>query len=310
MFGSGIIGLLAKVLLPDWKVVPFYRSRFFSYNPPLDDNFIIQDASIDPIIKDLVGRDLRIYQYRRAFSVGGVLIKEYNQDLCIDWLTKIFGVHYPNHALPYYSSRMVVPIYDVKVNQLYSSLISQSAAYLKEESAKGVVSEIGDHYYVQNKVRYDFDNAISTIPLNALAKLMGVSMSLEAKTCYFVHVRTDDLDFEGMNQILDTNWQFSFYKATNIAKGSYLLYFHQEVLNPGVYLMPILRKFDIEDGTAVPEAIPVGQLPKLDYFEARGISCIGSYAQWDYCADISSCILRILRYINRGYGPKKSLSVL
>jgi len=44
ILGSGIIGLLAKLILgQDWKIIPFYRSRYFSFNPALDDNFIIRD---------------------------------------------------------------------------------------------------------------------------------------------------------------------------------------------------------------------------------------------------------------------------
>ena len=43
ILGSGIVGLTARHILgADWQVVPFYKSRFFSSNPPLDDNFLFK----------------------------------------------------------------------------------------------------------------------------------------------------------------------------------------------------------------------------------------------------------------------------
>jgi hypothetical protein len=308
IFGSGIVALLAKALLgPTWTIVPFYRSRFFSFNPALDDNFIIRDAKLDDFIKELLHvPTMSTFTYKRAWSVAGQLVGSYQRDLCRDWLVKIFGTKCPSQAEIYMTDRMNLFVYDVRVNQLYQQLINDNLDNLKSESAKGLISEVGDHYYIRNGIREDFDNAVSTIPLYALFKLMNVKgMDLPAKPVHYLHVKTNSLDFEGHNQVLVVDPHFSFYKVSNVAPERYLFYVHDEIHNPGVYFMAFMKSFDILDGTSLDQAIPMGEMPKLDWLEAKGIYCVGSYAQWDWCMDTGSCILRLMRYAQRGFKPFK-----
>lgn len=313
IFGSGIVGLLAKLILgPNWKIVPFMRSRFFSFNPALADNFVIRDDEIDPFIVDLT-KEIRpqTFIYRRAWSVAGELISYWDTNLCSDWLFKIFGTDVPPQAEIYYRDRMNLSVYDLRLNEVYKSLMSHFLPELKEEAEKGLVTEIGDHYFIRNGIRHDFDHAVSTIPLNALCDLMNLQINLPAKTVHYLHVRTDDLNFEGMNQLFVTDRIFDFYKVTNIAPERYLIYCHVDIPDPGVYFMHFIPKFDILDGTSVAGAIPMGAMPKLNNIEANGIYCVGSYAQWDWCADVGSNILRLIRYANRGHrsgGLRKSVS--
>lgn len=309
IFGSGLIGLLAKIILgPSWKIVPFYRSRFFSFNPALDDNFIISDDELEPFFKDLL-KLVKINQfiYRRSWSVAGQLHSSYDQFLCADWLTKVFGNQVPPQCKPYLSDRMNLTIYEIRANELYNSLVNSMIDELKEASGLGQVTEIGDHYFVRNGIKEEFDNLVSTIPLNALLSLSNSKNDqLPSKDLHYLHIHTEHLDFEGANQTLVVDDIFPFFKVTNVAPNRYLFYFNQEIQDPGIYLMNIIKSFEILDGTAIREAIPLGQMPDLKNLEEVGIYCVGSYAQWDWCMDIGSCILRLLRYAARGHKPKQN----
>lgn len=312
IFGSGIVGLLARIILGDsWKVIPFYRSRFFSWNPALDDNFVICDDALDPFIQDLVkDPGLPRFVYNRAWSIGGELVSKWDNGIYSDWSGKIFGQMVPPQTAPYMMNRMSLFVYDIRVNQLYERLQQTYIDELRTEVQKGEVTEIGDHYFIRNGVREDFQNAVSTIPLDALLKLMKQTPTLQAKTVHYLHIETDQLDFEGMNQVLVADQIFSFFKATNVAPNRYLLYCHEDIPNPGVYFMNFIKKFDIIDGTSIENAIPMGPIPKLDNIENFGIFCVGSCAQWDWCADVGSNILRLLRYSGRGNQPGQQMKVV
>lgn len=304
IFGSGIVGLLArKILGSSWKIVPFYRSRFFSFNPALDDNFIIHDKQIEPFIKDLYGRNLPVFPYKRGWSISGQIIGQYDAGLCNDWLNKLFGQAVPPQSEIYHRDRMVLSVYDLRVNQLYQSLVNEYLEELKAESEKGEITEVGQHYFVRNGHREDFDHAVSTIPLHALCDLMKSPVELPTKTIHYLHIETEHLNFEGFNQLLVVDNFFSFFKATNIAPNRYLIYCHEDIPSPGIYFMSLIPKFDIIDGTTLEKALPLGPTPKLDNLENAGIYCVGSYAQHDWCMDVGSCIMRLLRYAQREFKP-------
>lgn len=307
IFGSGIVGLIAKYILAgDWRVVPFAKSRFFSYNPPLDDNFIIRDKEIDEAINAFGGK-ISSHFYRRFYSLDGQLISEHDENICIAWLSKIFGNDYPPQSLPYWSRRLVVPIYDLRTNRLYEKLSNHFMPTLVEENKKGSVTEIGAHYFIQDGRRVDFDNAISTIPLNTLLGLMNRDgVSLKAIPVHYLHVYSSKIDLEGANQALVADGILDFFKVTNIAKNHYLFYFLHEIPQPGAYLLPVIGHADILDGTSVADTIPLGSIPNIDWLDEYGIFCIGSCAQFDWCADLGSNVLRLVRYSERGYKPSKS----
>lgn len=312
IFGSGIVGLLARVILGDsWRVIPFYRSRFFSFNPALDDNFIICDDQLDPFIGDLMKNpSIPRFIYNRAWSLGGELIRQWDSGICGDWTTKLFGQKTPSQTEPYMMNRMSLFVYDIRINQLYEQLQRMYIEDLRKEVLKGEVTEIGDHYFIQGGVRHDFENAVSTIPLDSLLQFMGTEPELPAKTIHYLHIQTEDLDFEGTNQVFVVDQLFSFFKATNVAPNRFMIYCHEEIPNPGIYLMNFIPKFDILDGTSIEGAIPMGQIPKTDALDKCGIFCVGSSAQWDWCADVGSNILRLLRYSSRGNKPSQGITVV
>jgi len=309
ILGSGIVGLLArKILGPSYKVVPFFRSRFFSFNPALDDNFIIRDDKLDGFMKDLAGSSSQIL-YKRSYSLGGDLKKEHDKEYDKAWCTKVFG-SYPSQSILYMKDRLSFFVYDVRVNALYEKLTNEFKDELEAENALGPVSQIGDHYFIRNGVRFDYDNIVSTIPLNILLKLMGRdNSSLKSKTLHYLHIGCQELDFEKNNQLLVADDNIDFFKVTNIAPNRYLFYFHKDVDQPGIYMMNYMRQFDILDGTAIPEALPIGERPNLDNLEKADIFCVGSNAQWDWCMDVGSCILRVLKYAQRDNKAKQDMKI-
>ena len=304
IFGSGIIGLIAKrILSGNWTVVPFGKSRFYSFNPALADNFIVRDADIDQCVRDVVGSQVPVFFYKRCFSAAGQLTKEFDAAICTAWLSKIFGNNIPSQSLPYLEKRMTSSIYGVRTNVLYNALMADYKAMLVADAAKGPVTEIGKNYFIRGGVRTEFDAAISTIPLPALCDLIGAQHNLATKPEYYVVVKSDAIDLEGCNQAFVVDGNLSFYRVTNISKGVYTFYFITDEPNPGAYLLPIIGAADVVDGTSIADAIPIGNIPDLTWLSEYGIYPIGSYAQHDWCADVGSNILKLVRYAQRGFKP-------
>lgn len=301
ILGSGIVGLLAKAILGEsWKVIPFYKSRYFSYNPALDDNFIIADGEIDPFVKQFMGKMPSKFTYNRAWSIQGQLYSAFDDGICNDWLANVFGPSIPAHALAYHRDRMSFNVYDIRLNEIYKSLINQNLPDLTEEARKGPIKSIKDHKIIRDSGIEEYDKIVSTVPLNVLCDLMDYNVDLQAKTVHYIHLATEDLDFEGFNQVMVADSAFGFYKAANIAPGRFLVYCQEEIPDPGAYFMAFMKSFDIIDGTSIDNTIPLGDMPSLSIMEQQDIFCVGSYAQWDWCADVGSNIKRLVRYANRG----------
>jgi hypothetical protein len=293
ILGSGIIGLLAKQILgPEWTIIPFYKSRFFSFNPALDDNYIIRDDDIDPFFQEHYRSNVLLY--KRAYSIGGQLIGDYNKQYTDAWLDK-FIPNKPNQSLAYMNDRLNMFIYDLRINEIYSSLQKQYAGEIQEQAEIGSPVRITDHKLIFRGRTIDYDQIVSTIPLDALYKLTGNQSNLISKPVHYLHVETEDLDLENNNQVLVVDNYIDFYKVTNIAKNKYLFYCHRDIQNPGMYLMNFIKRFDIIDGTVIEDAICCGSTPDMQGLESNDIFCVGSYAQWDWCMDVGSCVKRLLR---------------
>jgi hypothetical protein len=198
----------------------------------------------------------------------------------------------------------VSPIYDLRVNKLYEQLQNKHLAILKEEAAKGEVTTIGDHYFVRGSDKIEFDNIVSTIPLPRLLALLSQNgLHLKAQPLHYIHLESTQIDLEGYNQALVVDDLIDFHKVTCLAPQRYLLYSTRELANPGAYLLPIIGVAEIIDGTAIADALPMGEMPDLSGLEEHGIFCIGALAQWDWCADVGSNLLRLIRYAQRSYKP-------
>jgi hypothetical protein len=295
ILGSGIVGLLAREILGEqWLVVPFSRSRFYSFRPALADNFIIRDDRIDDVVTHLGGKISFIY--KTLYSLNGGLLSP--DDTIINaWLNKLFGDDVPSQALPCIKSRGDHFIYSVKANRLYNQLQQKYVQKLINDSKRGSISEIGDHYLIWGGQRIDFDHMISTIQLSKLFELTNTPrIKLPTKQIWYYHIETNELNFEGANQVLVLDNLIDFFKVSNIAKNRYLFYLLHDIPIPGPYFMQFMQQFDLVDGTTITEAIPIGQKPNLAPFNKLGIECIGAMAEHDYFMDLGSCLVKLMRY--------------
>jgi len=293
ILGSGLIGLICKeVLGADWKVIPFGKSRLYSFQPSLGDNYIVRDERIDDLATYLGGSPKHIYTTK--YSAVGSLYQ--NNDVVNDmWASKTFGNPPPPHVSPYLKNRDNIFIYDLKANIVYNKLLNKYETSLKEEAAKGKITEIKDGVIKRGDETIEYDKIVSTVPLSVLDKLMGTDIKRPSKQVWYYHIATDTLDFEGANQVLVADQQIAFYKVNNIAKNRYLFYCVDDIPTPGPYFMQFMPRLDILDGTTIEDGLPTGDRPNLQHLENKKIYCIGAYAQWDWCMDIGSCMIRLLK---------------
>ena len=303
ILGSGIVGLIAKHLLgDDWQVIPYYKSRFFTTNPPLDDNFLVKHDRLDEIIQKLLpSRLVSTTFYKRAWSVNGQLYTNSDGLYIKAWLQKVFGDDEPGHAYSYYHKKDIFQIYNnIRISEIYNSLLDKYIGHLKENIKIGQPLKIREGYIYFNEGRKPYDKIISTIPAPALYELTGRKSLLKAKDVHYLHLYSDELDFEGANQVLVADSNIEFYKAVNIAPSRYLLYFLNDIQHPGNYMQKFLKNFEIIDGTMVKQALMMGDSIDVKIFNQDSIYPVGGYAIWDYCLDVGSCILRLLNVLDNG----------
>lgn len=304
ILGSGIIGLTARHILgADWQVVPFYKSRFFSSNPPLDDNFLCRHERLDYIIDKLLPSKLvNSIFYKRSWSLNGILSTNGDSIVINDWLDKVYGNDVPGQSLPYYLQKDIFQIYNnVRISEIYKALLDLYLPMLKQNSTAGMPTSIKDGYIYFGEERKPYDNIISTIPADVLYGLTGRNSLLKTKDLHYLHLYTEELDFEGANQIMVADRNIEFFKVSNIAPSRYLFYFLNDILHPGIYMQNFLKKFEIIDGTMVKQALTLGNTIDIGILKKENIHPIGSYAVWDPCLDVASCFLRLLNTLDTGF---------
>jgi hypothetical protein len=297
IIGSGIIGLLAKKLFPDWEIIAQKRSRFYSFNPALADNFIVYSKDIEEKLKN-IGINGSISEYKSPFSITGQLMYQENEFLVVPYLTKVYGDNYNPVAKELIKTLM--HIYSIPVSKLYYDLQNEIIKSDKKVDPL-VVSKIdmeNRRIYVKssnsgNRV-LDYDNIICTCPLDAINKWVDVDQGLESKDICYYHIQTKGVDLEGAHQAYVVDESIEFFKVNRIKGDEWLFWSFDRIDNPhnyfGLYLgftLNIIDSFRIEG------AIPIGPPPDLKHLEKNGIFCVGSNAQWDDMMDISSCINRL-----------------
>jgi hypothetical protein len=293
ILGSGINALLAKLIMGNsWQIVPFGRSRFFSFNPALCDNFIIKDDRISEFLKDAFKISSESFDYKCAYSTGGHIYNEYDTNLTDDWLHKIYNGQAPGHLQHYYKSHMKFEVYNLRINKLYTTLLNSMKDEIISNSTLGNITSINDGYFIRNGKKEEYNKIINTIPQNAFMTLCGKTSNLIAKDVSILHIETAKLNFEGYNQLWVTDRMFDFYKVTQVSPNRYVFYCHNDIPQPGPYFMPILgNDFDILDGTSIQHMLPIN---KVTQFDTDNIKHVGSMAQWDVGMDVGSCIIKLL----------------
>ena len=293
ILGSGLIGLLAKELLGDnWDLIPFSKSRFYSFFPALADNHFSRDERLDDFMAFLGGTPTNLYTVR--FNLGGTILD--NVELVEPWLDKEFGEDTPPQALPYWRQRRNYFVYNLRANVLYQQLLRKHREQIMDALKAGKTTSIREGQLIRERETRPYEQILSTIPLPELLKLLGQHINLRSRQLWFWHIASTDLDFEGHNQLLIVDDAIDFTRACNIARGRFLISGPKDISLPGTYFSQFAKQVDVLDGTTIPAALPCGPTPDLRELERLRIRCIGAFSQWDPCADLSTCLLRLLNY--------------
>lgn len=292
ILGGGLIALIARDILgDDWKIIPMGKSLYYSFNPPLADNYVIKDDAIDNYMDQFTL--IPVYT-KLAFSIAGQLT--HNPAIALDpWLQKVYGPEIPPQTPGYWRRHLEYFSYgdcadiNARLQQRYMGEL------VSGEEKFGKATAISDHRITTTKTVLEYDNIISTIPLPALMKMLGYGVNLPSKDLYCYHLRTD-WDFEGSSHILVADREIEFYKVTKINQVNFVFYANKQIMQPGRYFMGFLKKFDLIGEVHLPEATPCGPIPDFQHVKDANILPVGSNAAWDDCLDVGSCIKRLLKY--------------
>jgi hypothetical protein len=292
ILGSGIGGLLAREILGDgWQLIPFGKSRFYSHSPPIADDFITRTDDTVKLLSN-IGRSTDARHYQMAYSFCGELIFSDESFVKLEFIDKLFGQD--EHPLAQRLLRSELVVHTTKASDLYGLLFEKFKTEILTSIEKfGVVDKIRDHCLKMQNGTFEYDHIISTIPLDVLYEYVGNNAVLPYKDCWYYHIKTPSLNFEGAQQVYVADKLFDFYKVNRISDNEYIFHCLRDLNEPLRYLGAFLKdKLEILNTTSLKKAIPVGAPPivKLD-----DISPIGCHAQWDYFVDIASTIKRICK---------------
>lgn len=297
ILGGGLIGLLARDILgPKWTIIPYGKSRFYSFSPPLADNFIIHDDEISEYTKLYVGSPPLFI--KSMYSFGGQLTS--NHAICVDeYLNKVYGPSVPRHAKAMMSKRFeffaygdCADIYRTLQEKYQSELVANSEKY-------GVITKIQDDHTIitSTGVRLEYNKILSTIPIDVLVGYFGEKVALNSKDMWCYHLETDKLDLENSQIVYAVDPDIEFYKVNSLGNAQYVFYAGKRIEKPGAYFMMFIKDFHLIQETTIPQAVPCGNIPNIDV-NSRGIYCIGSSAVWDDFLDVGSCIKRIILHLS------------
>lgn len=295
ILGSGIVALLAKHILPgDWTIVKYGKSRFYSFNPPLDDGLLVKDPRLDDYYNQFCNSSIPIF-VNRGISYYGQIVN-FTDEVIEVWLDKVYGNDHPRHARMYWKTHMSLSTYDISAGRLYNILLNKYRSNIEEGGKIGKITSISDHYFMCGDKRYDFEKLVSTIPFDALSNILEASNkpSISYKNSQIINLQTDVLDFEGKSQLLVADHNIPFYKVDKLLNGSYIFYFNGEVPNPALALMSTIKKFNIINGTMVPNYITMGGPIESDQFKKLGVYLVGGYSLCDSMIDINCSLLKLL----------------
>lgn len=302
ILGSGIVGRIAKCILGDgWTIIPFNKSRYYEFYPSLADDFLVCNPKVDDFLTD-IGIPFsggRIF-LKRGFSVGGQLLFN-NSPMTIEPYLKRTYEQLPKIPSDIFNDRMV---YSLSCNKLYSFLFDKVVEHLRngtENFGDSVESiNLEKKEIKTNKRTFEFDKIISTIPLNALYKFLHKQALFESNDVFFYYLISEQVDIEGCTTAFVVDSHIEFHKVSLVKPDHYLFWCYNILDNPYTYLGSIIgHRMEIEGSWFVEEAVPTSPPPSdLKKLEEDGIFCVGSNAQWDDFMDVSSTILRLIRYAN------------
>ena len=292
ILGSGLVGLIARDILgEEWKIIPQNVSRYYSYPVALADDFITTSNRGD--YSFILTPDKKVL--KRAFSWGGQMVFAPLRWIADAYTSRIHGEPIPGFLNVVEMEAMVSK---TSCHELYGQLLEK---YMDEVTAAhekfGKLIAIERGTIKTEKLAVEYDQIVSTIPLYALGDLVGVEYDLPSKDVWIYHIKTNELDFEGADQVLVVDEESSFYKVNRIGPNDYIFFCLEEVKTPTEYFGLFTNNNLLVMNRVHCEAfIPIGAPPDISAFEKDySIKCVGSHAQHDALADIGTCILRIFR---------------
>lgn len=299
ILGSGLNALLARHLLgSSYRIVSAGPSRFYRVNPSSTDNFIYASDLLRPLENQLrqLNIDTKRYPYQCCWSNEGNLSSGFDKENCAFWLAKIYNLHVPDHLRLVYPYRMNFEVYGTRVNQLYAALYQRYYEEFQTAPHISNISKFEPHKIVfESGQVIEYENCISTIPLDDLCGIMDYQLPLNGVDVTTVLLETSHLDFEGYNQVFVVDPTIQFFKAIQVKENQYVFSFVGRIENPGLYLSPYIHDFDLISGFFYPNCLPAGVIADTKWLAPYGVIPLGMSAQWDPAMDVSSCLHRLLK---------------
>ena len=299
IIGSGLIAFLAKMILPDYIIIPTGKSRYFKYNVATCDDYIICHKEIDGFIHQFTTQfkaPIVAIFFKRALSYCGQLIFNKNEFINA-WIHKVYG----NDGNPFTSELIKFDffVYNISSTDLFKIIEPICKPHFKDFIQTNDSLNFID---INNKIIYtkhkqlEYENIISTIPLDAMFKYCNIQRELKSKDLHTFVVETESLNFEGASELLVVDDNIDFFKCTRLRETIYQFFSSIEIQNLPSYINLFINKYNLLSATVVRKAIPLGDIKQHEELNKYNIYCIGSNAQWDDMVDVSSCILRLLRF--------------
>jgi len=295
ILGSGILGLLAKVALGDqWCIIPFGRSRFYSFNPPIGDNYIIRNEFTADLFSRL-GFSQDIQYINGAYSYNGELIFSNESFAKYEYIDKLFATD--PHPLAKTLLRIDFMAHSISIYELYHRLLERYKSEILENNIKyGDINNITDHIISTTTGKYQYTKIISTLPLPTLNKYSNLSSGLSSRDMWYYHVTTPLLNFENAKFVLVGDKPYDFHKVVNIGPQEYIFHCLKDLVNPIQYLgMFVNNQLKLLNSTFIPQAIPIGMPPNISNLEQMDIYPVGCHGQHDYFMDLASSIKRLYK---------------
>jgi len=278
-----------------YKIIPFKKSRYYSFEVPTADIDIKCTEETKALLEDLNIKSLGLY-FPTAISLSGELI--FHKEAWIkSVISKIYGDDpHPlaSHLLCADGSAFLAAkvLYDVLLDRYGDEIKPTTVAPIDGDSRPA----IKDGYIVINNKPVAYDSIVSTIPLNALIGLCGLSANLESSNYHLFLVATNHFNLEGAQRVFIGDEQIPFWKVNVIGNRIFQFFANEPVIEAEILFSRMTKeRYQILGETNIKEAFPLGAPPVgiLSQLEKDNITCIGSNARWDYFYDIAASIKKL-----------------
>lgn len=295
ILGSGLISFIAKIMYPNFCIIPTGKSRFYQFDVATCDDYIFCSDIADNLIKEVFGNFTPLMFIRAISSNGQLIFGQASRIFINQLLMKTYGDQY--NQLGDKIIRMEGFIYNKSCTDLFTKLEPIAKKDFKDFIISGnkILSIDADNKVIitRNGVM-EYDKIINTIPLDALHDIIGIQHDLQTLDLHTFVIETDDLDFEGASELLVIDETIDFHKCTKLRNNIYQFFSTKDVGDIISYMKVFMKNYQLLSGTCVKKAIPIGSnITMHKDLEKYGIYSVGSCAQWDDMMDMSSCINRL-----------------